>query len=77
MPTRAVLALLGLWVAAASPAPQDVATNDRLSLTLADDGSVSKLSLDAKDVPLLAAGGFFLQDMSRKSVPDIARLPGK
>jgi hypothetical protein len=74
MPTRAVLVLLGFWVAAAapgtaSPVPQDVATNDRLSLTIADDGSVSKLRVDAKDVPLLAAGGFFLQDMSRKSVP--------
>jgi hypothetical protein len=67
MSIRAVLVLLGFWVAA--PAPHDLATNDRLSLTLADDGSVSKLSLDAKDVPLLAPGGFFLQDMSRKVVP--------
>jgi hypothetical protein len=74
MPTRRALLVLASWIAAAAlgnaaPAPQDVATKDRLSLTLADDGSVTKLSLDAKELPLLAAGGFFLQDMSRKFVP--------
>ena len=74
MPTRAALVVLGFWIAAAAmgnaaPAPQDIATKDRLSLTLADDGSVAKLRMDEKELPLMAAGGFFLQDMSRKFVP--------
>src|SRR6185295_18389263 len=74
MSTRNALVVLGVWIAVgslgnAAPAPQDVATKDRLSLTLADDGSVTKLRLDEKELPLLAAGGFFLQDMARKFVP--------
>src|SRR6186997_318571 len=41
-------------------AAQEVSTGDRLSLSLADDGSLGKLGLDAQELPLLNAGGFFL-----------------
>src|SRR5690349_17819970 len=71
---------LGLWgsvAAAPGTAPQDVSTGDHLSLTLGDDGALSKLSLDSKDLPLATPGGFYLQDMSRKALPQDIPVQGR
>ncbi len=78
MNMRPRLAAMALSLLVASgAAAQEVATRDRLALTLAEDGSVSKLGVDSKDIPLLGAGGFFLQDMSRNAVPRDIPIQGR
>src|SRR3954464_1670658 len=70
-------AIAGSGNARSGPRSTDVTTGDRLTLALADDGSVRTLSLDSKDVPLLPPGGFVRQDMSRQAVPQDIPVQGR
>lgn len=71
------IAMVSLGAAAPGAGSLQVSSGDRLGLEIGLDGSVSRLQVDSRSIPLLSSGGFFLQDMSRSAVPQDIPVQGR